>query len=366
MRRRSHKPDIILFIAIVLLIFTGILILGSASSVISQNELGEPYYFLKHQITIGLIPGIILAITGYLISLKLLKKFAPLLFFLNILLLVLVFFPQFSYGAGGARRWLSFEGISFQPSEIAKLTFILYIAAWLEKKEEKIKSIRFEILPFLASLGVLVFLLYLQPDIGTLAVIITIAIVMIFLGGARLWHFFVFGAIGALGAWELIGRASYRLDRLKAFLNPGIDPMGIGYHVSQALIAIGSGGIFGLGLGQSRQKFNFLPQPTTDSIFAIFSEETGFIGAIILISLFLFFVWRSFKIAKKCPDRFSRLIASGIAVWIGLQAFINIAAISGFLPLTGIPMPYISYGGTSLITVLLASGILLNISKHTV
>jgi len=221
------------------------------------------------------------------------------------------------------------------------------------------------LVPFLALLSVVGFLIIKQPDTGTLGLIFLISLAIFFASGASIVHIFSLFAGGLFALFILIKMAPYRMQRFLVFMNPDHDPMGFGYQMTQALLAIGSGGIFGAGLGQSRQKFNYLPEPVTDSIFAVLGEELGLIGAMVVVGLFLFLAWRGVRIALRAPDEFGRLLAVGIVSWIVFQAFINISAITGLIPLTGIPLPFISYGGTSLAVLLAAVGILLNISKHS-
>jgi len=276
---------------------------------------------------------------------------------------VLVFVPGLGLKFQGASRWIQLGPFSFQPSEMLKLTMILYLAAWLEGKKE-LKTDLFEgFIPFLAIIGVISFLVMKQPDMGTLGIIVLVAMCVYFLSGAKTSHIAMMIAGGAAAFLALVKFESYRMSRLLVFLHPELDPRGVGYQINQALLAIGSGGIFGLGLGHSRQKFNYLPEPVGDSIFAIVCEEIGLIGAAVLIFLFFVFAMRGFKIAKKAPDMFGRLVAVGITSWIIFQTLINISAISGLIPLTGVTLPFVSYGGTSLIFSMIGVGILLNISK---
>ncbi|NTV41477.1 MAG: cell division protein FtsW [Candidatus Moranbacteria bacterium] len=255
---------------------------------------------------------------------------------------------------------------SFQHSEMSKLAIILYLAAWFESKgQQKIKDVFEGLLPFLGIMGLIGFLIIKQPDMGTLGVVVLTSFSVFFVSGAKLKHLFSMGILGSFLLWLLIKLEPYRFDRISAFLEPGADPKGIGYQISQALLAIGSGGFWGLGLGHSRQKFNYLPEPVGDSIFAVIGEELGFIGAIFLIILFVTLAFRGLRIAKNAPDIFGKLIATGVTMWIILQAFINIGANIALVPLTGIPLPFISYGGTSLVFLMAAVGILLNISKFT-
>jgi cell division protein FtsW len=368
----SDRPDYILVGVVVILVVLGILILASVSASLSQEKFGTTYYFLNHQLLFGLLPGIILAFLAFKVRLDFLKKWAPVLLLINLVLLAMVFLPKIGAGAGGASRWLSLGPISFQPSEFLKLTFVLYSAAWLASrapsrgagggKAEKWFSQNF--IAFLLVIGLISLLLILQPDISTLGLIVLVGVVMYFLANTPLWHSILIILIGAGGLFSLIKLAPYRAARLLVFLKPETDPMGIGYQIKQALIAVGSGGIFGLGLGMSGQRLSFLPQSISDSIFAIMAEETGFIGSLILISLFLIFLWRGFKIGKGRENKFSQLLAIGISSWIVIQAFINVGSMIGLLPLTGIPLPFISYGGSALVTELTGVGILLNISKN--
>lgn len=360
---KPSKPDYILIFTIAGLAFCGLIILASASSFVSQNRFGNPYFYLFRQMTYGLAIGLI----GFLITQKLnyqiWKKAAVWILFANIVLLILVFIPPFSFSYGGANRWIHVGSFSFQPGELVKLSFILYLAAWLSSKQKEISDFSAGFIPFLTITGGVGLLLMLQPDIGTLGVLTLTAAMMYFAAGACLSHLFLVFSMGIGGLFGLIKLAPYRLNRLISFLHPDVDPLGIGYQITQATLAIGSGGIFGLGFGRSGQKYNYLPEVFGDSIFAVFAEEMGFIGAIILISLFLLLVLRGFRIAKNTPDLFGKYAAIGITCWIAVQAFVNIAAISGLIPLTGIPLPFVSYGSSALAVNLAAVGILVNISK---
>ena len=369
MVKSNNHPDFILLGTLLVLLILGILILASVSASISQEKFGNTYYFLNHQIVFGLLPGIILAFLAYKISLNILKKIAPVLLLINLVLMAMVFLPKIGSALGGATRWLNLGPVSFQPSEILKLTFTLYLAAWLSVRtshQKKIVGVDFSqtLIAFLFVIGIIGVLFYFQSDVSTLGIISLTAAVMYFLSGTPLWHSILIILIGTGGLALLIKLAPYRLNRLLAFIKPELDPMGITYQIKQALIAIGSGGIFGLGLGMSRQKFGFLPHPMSDSIFAIFAEETGFAGSLILILLFLIFLWRIVKIAKKSSDKFAQLACFGIGFWISLQAFINLGSMMGILPLSGIPLPFISHGGSHLVVEMIGVGIILNTSKH--
>jgi cell division protein FtsW len=284
----------------------------------------------------------------------------------------MVFIPGIGIEVWGATRWIDVGPFSFQPSEFLKITFILYMASWLTTRtsltknfQKTQKGINENLIAFLVIISLISLFLIFQPNISTLTIIILTTVLLYFLAKTPLWHTVLILFIGISIFITLIKIAPYRLERLTVFLNPGIDPMGIGFQMQQALIAIGSGGILGAGLGMGIQKFGFLPGVISDSIFAVFAEEAGFIGGLILISLFLIFLWRGFRIAKLSQNKFSQLTAYGITIWIIIQAFVNISSMLGVLPLTGIPLPFISHGGTALITALVGIGILLNISKQT-
>jgi len=362
---KTHQPDYILMFVIFALVIYGLLMLASAGIVMSQDNFGESYYYFRHQLFYGVLVGLFFWIIFQKIDYHLLKKLALPGFILTIILLILIFIPGLGYGYGGADRWIKFGSLSLQPSEVCKLTFILYLALWLEKRGRTLTNFQTGFLPFIFLVGLVGFLLILQPDVSTLGIICLTALAIYFLAGAKLYHiaFLILSGVGILAV--LIKTAPYRMQRLTVFLHPEVDPQGIGYQINQALLAIGSGGILGLGLGHSRQKYNYLPESISDSIFAIISEELGLIGTLILISLFIILALRGFRIAKNAPDAFGKLVAGGITFWIISQAFMNIMAISGLIPLTGIPLPFISYGGSALVISLIAMGIVLNISKHT-
>ncbi len=361
---KSHDYDKTLLIIVLLLSVFGLIMISSASVVVSYNNFGYNHYYLSHQFFYGFLPGIALLFLLKKCDYHIFKKYAAFLLVATVILLFFVFIPDLGFGLKGANRWISFGGISFQPSEIAKLSFILYLAAWIGGKNRNSKTVSNTLLPFAVIIAIISIPLALQPDIGTLCMIVSIAIVMYFVSGAKISHIFAIGSCGILGLIALIKIAPYRMDRLMVFLHPELDPQGTGYQVNQALLALGSGGIFGLGFGHSRQKFNYLPEPIGDSIFAVIGEELGMVGLIFVIILFLTFAVRGFKIAAKAKDDFGKLVAVGITSWITFQALMNIAAITSLIPLTGIPLPFISYGGSALVMSLAGVGILLNISKN--
>lgn len=366
MQYQNKKNDKILLLTVGALIVFGLVMIASAGVVYSQIRFGDQYYFLKRQLFFGVIPGLAVLYFFSRFDYHRLKKFAAPFFLVSLIFLILVFVPNIGTKVYGANRWVQLGYISFQPSEIMKLAMILYLAAWLENKGQRGKRDFFEsFLPFLTIVSIVGFLIIKQPDTGTLGVIVLTAIAVYFISGARVAHIFGLTLLGAGILFALIKIAPYRMNRFLVFLNPETDPQGIGYQINQALLAIGSGGIFGMGLGHSRGKFNYLPEPVNDSIFAIISEELGLIGAGILIVLFVILALRGFKVAGAANDDFGKLVAAGLVFWITFQAFINMAAITNLIPLTGIPLPFISYGGTSLVFLLAGVGILLNIAKQS-
>lgn len=357
------KPDSILLLVIALLVLLGLVVLSSVSAVISQQKFGSPYFYLYRFVLFGLLPGGLLGFFALKMPLAFLKKWGWLLLLINLIFMVLVFLPKIGISAGGASRWINLGFVSFQPSEFLKLTTLLYLAAILTKVREKTTTLIF--LVFLVSIGSIGLLLKLQPDISTFGIIAISATIMYFLANTPLKHIFGIFLGGTAAFAFLVATASYRLNRFLVFLNPNLDPMGSSYHIKQVLIAVGSGGIFGKGLGMSIQKLGFIPEPISDAIFSIFSEEAGFIGGLIMISLFLIFAWQGFKIIKKSQDKFSQLLAAGIVLWITLQAFINMGSMVGVLPISGVPLPFVSYGGSALVAELIGVGILLNISRSS-
>lgn len=354
-----------LLVAVLILLGIGLLMVASAGVLYGRTRFGDAYYFFKEQL-FGLGVGLVFLYIFSRIDYRVWKRFVAPIFLVALGLLVLVFVPGFGTSVYGASRWVEIGPISFQPSEVMKLSIILYLSAWLSQKTQKKKADLFEgFFPFLAILSVVSFLIIQQPDTGTLGLIFLISLLIFFASGANIKHILSLFLFSLLFLAVLIGIEPYRMQRFLVFINPDHDVQGAGYQIMQALLALGSGGFFGAGLGQSRQKFNYLPEPVTDSIFAVLGEEFGFLGTTIVILLFLFIAWRGISIARSAPDEFGRLLAVGIVSWVVLQAFINMSAISGLIPLTGIPLPFISYGGTSLAVLLASIGILLNVSKHS-
>ncbi|MEK7620070.1 MAG: putative lipid II flippase FtsW [Patescibacteria group bacterium] len=363
----SGSVDYLLLLIVGTIVLFGLVMLLSASAPSGYAEFADSYYFVKHQIIFGLLPGIGALIAFSKIPYTFWRKHAWNLLILSIVLLVLVFIPGLSAGIGTAHSWISIGGVfSLQPSEIVKLTFLFYLAAWLAVRDKQsVRDVHGGFLPFVGVLGTIILLLILQPDTGSMAIIAAMSLIVYFVAGAPVAYIVGLMAAGLGGLGLLIASSPYRAERLTTFLHPELDPQGIGYHINQALLAIGSGGFFGLGYGHSRQKFQYLPEVAGDSIFAIISEEMGFFIAALTIGLFLLFLWRMLRVAKHAPDQFGKYVVVGIAAWIVIQAFVNIGSMLALMPITGVPLPFISYGGTSLAISLAAIGVVLNVSKST-
>lgn len=345
-----------------ILVFFGLAMISSAGIYLSQKNFGSNYYYLNHQFFFGFLPGLALFLIALKADYRFWRKISLPLILLSLVFLVLVFIPGFGIIGGGAKRWINFFDLfSFQPSEILKLSLIIYLASWFERRKFSTQSmIAFIFIVFLISI-----LIVAQPDIGTLGIILAIALAMFFASGGGMKQFVGIILLIAVVFALLIFFSPYRFNRFFVFLNPDFDVKRVGYHLNQSLIAIGSGGLTGVGFGKGEQKLGVLPEPVGDSIFAVIGEELGFIGMFAVILSLLFFVILSFRIAKRTKDKFASLYAVGLGSWIGFQSFINIASLSGLTPLTGIPLPFISYGGTALAILMAASGILVNISRSS-
>jgi len=363
--RTSYRgPDRTLVVIVAIVLALGLIMLYSASVAVGFERFGDSAFFIKRQ-AVALMIGLGALFVAYRIDYRILQQWSLLMLAGSILLLILVLIPGIGAAGQGAQRWFDLGPLSFQPSELVKLTLILYMAAWMsERGEQVIQDAKTGLLPFVLLMVVLGFLMLQQPDLGSFLIIAAIGGVLFFVGGADPRHIASLIAASVVMVGVVIKAAPYRLDRIFAFLNPAADPQGAGYHITQALLAVGSGGLFGLGLGHSRQKFFYLPEVVGDSLFAVIAEELGFFFSVAVIVAFVFFFIRGIVIGRRAPDAFGKLVAVGIATWITAQAFVNIGAMLNVLPLTGLPLPLMSYGGSSLIITLAAIGILLNISKQ--
>ncbi|MBU1327233.1 putative lipid II flippase FtsW [Patescibacteria group bacterium] len=354
---KLHSPDRWLLGALILICLFGVFMVYDSSVAIAIRDFSDRYHFAREQ-----LQWLGLAFVGFaiasLVDYRLWYKLALPFLLGSLVLLIAVFIPGLGVRALGAHRWISVGGLVFQPSELTKLTMIIYLSAWFSTREKG------RIGAFLLLLGMVVGLVVLEPDLGTATIILATAVLLYFYSGAPLMQFILLVPMLAIGVIGLALISPYRFQRLMTFFNPQSDPLGSSYHIRQALLALGSGGLWGLGIGKSRQKYEYLPEANTDSIFAIIGEEFGFLGAVLVVLLFVFIIWRCFRIARRAPDTFGRLMGAGIATWIGIQAVINFSAMTALLPLTGVPLPFISYGGSSLVITLIAMGIVVNISKH--
>lgn len=349
-----------IWIGILAIIFSlfGLLMIFESSNVMAFHDFGNKYYYIHEQaiwFLFGVIGMVIVSFVNY-------KKYYWLAFpaiIITIVSLFAVFIPGIGVKAYGANRWIGINKFNFQPSELAKLTLIFYLAAWFSKKEKG------RLMSFFLLLLLIVGLVVLQPDLGTAIILTAIAIFMYFLSGANSKQFLLLIPLVIVVVSLLAYSSPYRLKRVTTFLNPNIDPLGASYHIRQILISLGSGGFWGMGLGASRQKYQFLPEATTDSIFAIIAEELGFLGSMILVFMFIIFLWRIVKITKNIPDLHGFLLASGIFILFTSQILVNLGSMVALFPLTGVPLPFISYGGSNLVISLISVGILLSISRFS-
>lgn len=363
---RLARVDYVLAAAIGALLLVGLDMVYSASFVIAHNspEFGSDTYFLTRQLLWIGLGGAALVVTS-LVDYRHWRRVSVVALLGVIALLVAVVTTKAGHDVYGAQRWIKLGPLPpVQPSEFVKLAIVLYFADWLSKRRDRLGSFLYGVVPFAILVVVIAGLVMLQPDLGSTFVILSVAGAMFFLAGARLWHLGLGLIIGAASIALLTMGASYRLKRVAAFLDPEADPLGIGWHISQSAIALGSGGLFGRGLGASRQKFYYLPNAHTDAIFPVIGEELGFVGALLVIALFGVLGYRGYQLAMRVPDAYGALIAVGITFWLVGQALINIGVVTATLPFTGIPLPFVSFGGSSLIISMAAVGILLNISRH--
>ncbi len=355
-----HRIDYLLLVAVAALLIIGLMMIYSATFALGYQLFEQPtYFFIRQLLWMGL--GALALIFFANVEYHVWQRFAVPLMAVNLVLLVLVLvIGQVHFGA---QRWL-FNG-SVQPSELSKLIIMIYIAAWLSSKGEQIRKVTYGIVPFAILMGAIVGLIVLQQDLSTAILIGATALAMFFIAGGNLLQMILGGLLGLLTLVALISRSPYRLARIAAFLDPLSDPLGNGYQIRQILIALGSGGITGLGLGASRQKFGYIPASHTDGIFAILGEELGLIGCLVVMALFGFLAYRGFKIALAAPDAFGTVLASGITCGLIFQALVNIGVVTASMPFTGVPLPFISFGGSSLVVSMASVGLLLAISRRT-
>lgn len=361
--RMSDQPDPWILSLIAFLTVIGLAFVYDASTFVSDFHFGDSYrMILKH--SVSAVVGVGLMWVCSRCPSDFLKRRAALLFLLSIPLVAATLIPHVGVSVNGARRWIYFGVFNLQPSEFLKITYVIAVAAWMDHFAERVRNPLFTIFPVLGALGVLAGLLLLQPDFGTTVLLAAIAVAMLFLGGVPWWQLFLPGLGLVAGGFALIWTSEYRWNRVTAFLDPEADPLGAGYHLLQALIAFGSGGLSGQGLGASTSKSGYLPEPHTDFIFSVIGEETGLVGGTLIVLLFGLLGWRGLRIAHRHSDHFAQLVAAGLTLVIVLQAMLNIGVVLGVLPTKGIGLPFISYGGSSIMAFLAIGGLLLSLSRE--
>lgn len=357
-------PDIIMIVVTLLLLSIGIIMVYSASADLGLYKFDDAFFFAKRQL---LFAGVGIAAMFFIMNINYMtwRVWSKILLIICFVLLIAVLIPGVGMVRGGARSWIGVGAFSIQPSEFMKLAMITFLAKYLSEHQKKITSLKKGLVPTLGLVMVAFAMIMLQPDLGTGAVMFGTSIVMVFVAGARISHFVGMALIGLIGLAGLIISAPYRIKRITSFLDPWSDPLGSGFQIIQSLYSLGPGGLLGLGLGQSRQKFGYLPEPQTDFIFAILSEELGFIGAVFVLILFSLLLWRGIRIALGAPDLFGSFLAIGIIGMVAIQVMINIGVVTGLMPVTGITLPFLSYGGSSLTLMLASIGVILNISRYS-
>jgi len=361
---RGKKVDRFFLIVVAILLSAGVAIFISASLGLLAKNPDIFFSVLFSQLVLGLGCGLVGMYLCSKINYKFWRKYSFYMFLITILLTAAVFLPNFGWSHGGAERWLKIGSFSFQPAEFLKFGFVIYFSAWLSWAKNRVQNFKYGILPFGIMLSIIAVILLKQPDTKSFILIALTGMGMLFISGVPMKYILGVGGGAALLLATLIFFTPYLQERVKTFINPASDPQGSSYQIRQSLIALGSGGIFGRGFGQSIQKFSYLPEPQGDSIFAVLGEELGFVGTSAVIFLYLLFVLRGFRIANHSPDLFGRLLVSGIVILVTVQTFMHIASITGVFPLTGVPLPFMSLGGTSLLMCLSTMGIVLNVSRY--
>lgn len=367
MRDRRQPIERGFLFSLIALVLFGLFVLLSASGPVGYQRFDNVAYFFTHQVLYGLLPGIGLFLFFSRMDYRKLLTIAPYAFGISVFLLILVYIPGIGLRYGGSGRWIDMGFFAFQPSEFVKLAYLIYVSAWLETKVQNglLSSIQETLAPFAMSLSVIVFLLIMQPNTGSMMVVTSMVLSILFIAGAP-WKWFVgFGFSGGALLWFLIATTEYRAQRILTFLRPELDPYGKGYHINQAFLAIGSGGLFGLGYGHSRQKYLYLPEVQGDSVFAVLAEEFGFFITIGFLVLLGFFLLRCLMIARTAADPFGRFLAVGIGVWIFVQSAMNIASMLGLMPITGVTLPFVSYGSSAFVALSIACGIMASVSRGT-
>ena len=360
---RKLAPDVWLFGVAVVLLSIGVVMVYSASAIVAADRFRDPYFFLKKQLFWAVLGAGCLWLMLRLDYRRLERWVLPLLV-AALALLVLVLIPPIGQAINGTRRWIRLGPVSFQPAELAKLALVVYLAAFLARRREALENFRRDLLPPLVVAGVLAALVFAQPDLGNCLTLLVLTFALLFLAGGRVRHLGLVLApalpLVAIAVWM----APYRLRRITAFLDPWSDPRGSGFQIIQSWLALGNGGLVGRGIGASTQKLFYLPEPHTDFIFAILGEELGFVGALVVVALFVVLVWRGLRIGLRAPEPFGAYLALGITVLIATQTLVNLGVVTGLLPTKGLPLPFVSFGGSALLVTMLSTGVLLNISQY--
>lgn len=360
----THGPDYPLIAVIAVLCVIGLIVSYSASYALGYAQYDDANYFVKRQFTF-LVLGALIAAVLMRLDYHILFRLSPLLMFGTVIALAAVLLPGIGVNQNGAHRWINLGPLpALQPSEFAKLAVLIYMAAWLSAKGEIVEDMRLGVMPFVGMVGFIAALIMLEPDMGTTIMVAAITGTLFFVAGAKLTHVLALASAGLVCGMILLLTSGYRAERLLSFTHAETDPEGLGFQTLQLLVAFGSGGFTGLGLGVSRQKFFYIPGSHTDGILAIVGEELGFIGVAVVLLLFGFMLWRGLRIARRAPDRFGSLLVVGVLAWISFQLIINVGGVTRSMPLTGIPLPFLSYGGSALLTLLAGVGIVLSVSRQ--
>ncbi len=360
----AHGPDYALIAVLAVLLAIGLITIYSSSYALGYAQFDDANYFAKRQAVFTAVGAVVMVIAMQ-IDYRILRHLSLLVMLATLLALAAVLIPGLGVEQNGAQRWIALGPLPpLQPSEFAKLAMLIYMAAWLASKGEVVKDFSLGVVPFVGMVGLVAALIMLEPDLGTTIMIAVITGTLFFVAGARIKHVAALAASGVLAAVVLIASGDYRAQRILSFTQAESDPEGLGFHTLQLLVAFGSGGLTGLGLGVSRQKFFYVPGSHTDGALAIVGEELGFIGVTVVLVLFAVLLWRGLRIARRAPDRFGSLLVVGVLTWIAFQLVINVGGVTRSIPLTGIPLPFLSYGGSATLSLMAALGVLLSVSRY--
>jgi cell division protein FtsW len=360
---RKVAPDLWLFAVVVALVFLGVVMVYSASAIVAADRFGDPFFFLKKQLFWALLGGGLL--WGALkLDYRWLERLVIPLLVVSFVLLVLVLVPPFGQSINGTRRWFRLGALSFQPVELAKFALVLYLASFLTRRRRAMDRFWQGLFPILLVAGAMALLTFVQPDLGNSLALVVLTLVLAYLAGARVRHMAWIAATALPLVALAVALKPYRWRRMLAFVNPWDDPQGSGFQIIQSFLALGSGGLFGRGLGESKQKLFYLPEPYTDFIFAILGEEMGLIGSVLVVGLFAVLIWRGLRVGLRAPDAFGSFLALGLTVMLATQTLVNLGVVTGALPTKGLPLPFVSFGGSALLMTMFSAGVLLNISQH--